>query len=71
MQNKDSFMAEKSRAAAALAFFAAGRRPSAVSGAQRVRLPEVEQFLPSLKFCPPDGMRAHGEVLSHERTLHL
>lgn len=40
------------RAAAALAFFAAGRRPSAVSGAQRVRLPEVEQFLPSLKFCP-------------------
>lgn len=52
MQNKDSFMAEKSRAAAALAFFAAGRRPSAVSGAQRVRLPEVEQFLPSLKFCP-------------------
>lgn len=63
MQNKDSFIEERTQVAAALAFSAEGHQLSAVSGAQ-VRLPEVEQFLLSLEFCPPGGMREHGEVFS-------
>lgn len=64
-------MEERTQVAAALAFFAEGHQLSAVSGAQKVHLPEVEQLLPSLKFCPPGGMREHGEVFSCKQSIPL